>query len=112
MRLEIREYVTRRGRRPFREWLGTLDGGTRARVQARILRFETGNLGDHKSLTHGVWEARLPFGPGYRVYFGRVGRLVLLLLVGGDKSSQRRDITRATRYWADYLTEIRNDETK
>jgi putative addiction module killer protein len=67
----------------------------RARVQARVLRFELGNLGDHKSVGSGVWEARLAFGPGYRIYFGKDGESVILLLLGGAKSTQRRDIRHA-----------------
>ena len=84
----------------------------RARIQARILRFETGNLGDLKYLDEGVWEARLAFGPGYRVYFGKSGRELVLLLLGGDKGSQTRDIKRAKEYWAKYLKETRHGKTK
>ena len=91
----VREYVEDSGRIPFRDWLAELDKATRARVQARILRFETGNLGDHKDVGAGVLEARLDFGPGYRVYFGRKGRELVLLLLGGDKGSQKTDIKRA-----------------
>ena len=68
MRLTIREYLSPDGRSPFRDWLSDLDVPTRARVQARVLRFETGNLGDHKAVGDVVWEARLDFGPGYRLY--------------------------------------------
>ncbi|MBK7582621.1 MAG: type II toxin-antitoxin system RelE/ParE family toxin [Myxococcales bacterium] len=84
----------------------------RARVQARILRFETGNLGDHKEVGGGVWEARLDFGPGYRLYFGRSGREVVLLLLGGDKKSQNRDIKRARELWRKYAMELRHGKTK
>jgi putative addiction module killer protein len=101
----VREFVDDSGQSPFRNWLRRLDTAARARIQARVLRFEMGNLGDNKQLGGGVWEARLAFGPGYRVYFGRVGGEVVLLLLGGDKSSQRRDIERAKAYWANYLTE-------
>ena len=80
-----------------------LDVAVRARVQARILRFECGNLGDHKDVGEGVSEARLDFGPGYRVYFGRRGREVIILLMAGDKKTQRKDIKRAQAYWADCL---------
>lgn len=73
MRLVLREYLTESGSNPFREWLSGLDTRVRARVQARLMRFEEGNFGDHKFLESGVWEARLDFGPGYRVYFGREG---------------------------------------
>jgi putative addiction module killer protein len=74
----------------------------RARVQARVFRFETGNLGDHKTVGGGVCEARLDFGPGYRIYFGCDGATIVLLLLGGDKSSQSRDIARAKFYWKEY----------
>jgi len=79
--LSVREYLTRDGRNPFREWLGALDVAVRARVQARMLRSEMGNLGDHKSVGGGIWEARLAFGPGYRIYFGKDGDLIIVLLL-------------------------------
>jgi putative addiction module killer protein len=101
----VREYVEDSGRIPFRDWLTALDKATRARVQARILRFETGNLGDHKDVGAGVLEARLDFGPGYRVYFGRKGRELVLLLLGGDKGSQKKDIKHAQEFWSRYLKE-------
>jgi putative addiction module killer protein len=63
--------VTADGRIPFREWLGASDVAIRARIQVRVMRFEAGNLGDHKSVGDGVWEARMTFGPGYRLYFGK-----------------------------------------
>src|SRR5512137_1700195 len=103
MKLTIREYVSADGRSCFREWLDSLAVAVRARIQARVLRFETGNLGDHKSVGEGVWEARVMFGPGYRIYFGKEGRSPVLLLVGGDKSSQSADIRRARRLWREFL---------
>ena len=99
----IREFLTVDGRNPFREWLDALDVGPRAKIQARVLRFSMGNLGDHKHLGAGVWEARVMTGPGYRIYFGKEGRRLILLLAGGDKSSQSRDISRAQGYWHDYV---------
>jgi putative addiction module killer protein len=71
------------------------------RIQARVFRFETGNLGDHRAVGHGVWEARCDFGPGYRIYLAKPGDTILLLLLGSDKASQRGDIRRAHQYWAD-----------
>ena len=106
MALTIREFVTADGRNPFRDWLDTLDLRVRARIQARVLRFEMGNLGDHKSAGGGVWEARLRFGSGYRIYFGRDGFSIIVLLAGGSKSSQSQDISRAKSFWREYL-EIR-----
>ena len=99
MKLAIREYLTPQGKNPFREWLKTLS--TWARIQARMLRFENGNLGDHKNVGSGVWEARLDFGPGYRLYFGKDGAAMFLLLAGGDKASQSKDIAAAKHYWKD-----------
>jgi len=110
--LSVREYLTRDGRNPFREWLGALDVAVRARVQARMLRSEMGNLGDHKSVGGGIWEARLAFGPGYRIYFGKDGDLIIVLLLGGAKASQGQDIRRAQEFWRDYLEAKRHGKTK
>jgi putative addiction module killer protein len=108
----VREYLDGSGRSPFGDWLRTLDRETRARIQARILRFELGNLGDHKHVGAGVWEARLTFGPGYRVYLGRSGAEIILLLLGGDKVSQRKDIKLAQQHWTTYLKETRHGAKK
>ena len=110
--MTVREYFTAEGHSPFGAWLATLDVAVRARIQARVFRFQFGNLGDHKSVGEGVWEARLTFGPGYRLYFGKDGSRIVLLLLGGDKSTQKKDIERARRYWAEYLQEIDDDETE
>jgi len=110
--LAIREYLTAEGRSPFREWLDTLELPVRARVQARIFRFELGNLGDHRSVGAGVWEARLAFGPGFRIYFGQAGQQLILLLLGGDKSTQKRDIRLAKRYWAEFLEATKHGKTQ
>ena len=71
----------------------------------RVVRFETGNLGGHKGVGGGVLEARVMFGPGYRIYFGQDGATLVLLLVGGSKGTQAKDIRRAQQYWRDYLGE-------
>ena len=101
--LQVREYVDRTGVSSFRNWLDSLDMTTKARIQARILRIESGNLGDHKSVGRGVGELRIDFGPGYRVYFGKDGATLILLLTGGHKGSQGRDIKRAQALWSEYL---------
>ena len=72
------------------------------RIQARLDLVELGSLGDYGSVGDSVFELRLHFGPGYRIYFGQVDNTVILLLSGGDKSSQRRDIARAKTYWSQY----------
>jgi putative addiction module killer protein len=111
MPLAIREYIAPNWRNPFREWLAILDVAVRARIQARVLRFETGNLGDQKSVGGGVWEARVMSGPGYRIYFGKDGDSLIVLLVGGAKSTQVRDISRARAYWRDYVEARRHGTT-
>jgi putative addiction module killer protein len=110
--LTVREYLDDNGRSPFRDWLNELDAATKARVQVRVLRFESGNLGDHKQVGDSVWEARLAFGPGYRIYFGKSGAEVVLLLLGGDKGTQRKDIKQAKQYWMTYLKETRHGSKK
>ena len=100
--LTVREYLAADGNSPFREWLEALDVAVRARIQARVLRFETGNLGDHKRVAAGIWEARLDFGPGYRIYFGKDGECLVILLAGGTKKRQQKDINDAIGRWQDY----------
>lgn len=105
------ELITRTGRNPFRTWLETLPVSTAARIQARLYRAELGNLGDYKAVGAGVFEFRVHVGPGYRVYFGRRGTLSLVIISGGSKSTQNRDIVRAKSYWRQY-TEDSHDKTK
>ena len=100
---EARYYITATGRSPLIEWLEALkDIQGRAIIKVRIRRMEEGNWGSFKPIGQGVCELKIPFGPGYRVYFGEDGDRLIILLCGGDKGSQDRDITRAHRYWADY----------
>ena len=97
----VRIYAATDGTEPFTEWeLGLKDRTARARIRARIGRLRLGNFGDSKRVGD-VFELRIHFGPGYRVYYGRRGDLVLLLC-GGDKGAQARDIERAAAYWRDY----------
>ena len=99
----MREYVTPEGKSPFRMWLHALrDVSARARIRVRLNRVRLGNFGDANAVGRGVSELRIPYGPGYRVYFARAGNTVVLLLCGGDKSSQKRDIGTAKEYWLDY----------
>ena len=98
---EIREFVEN-GRSPFREWLDDLDEVTAARVNLYIRRLEAGNFGAAKHLHGGVSELRLDFGPGYRVYFGREGRAIIILLGGGSKRRQEADIAAAVERWKRY----------
>ena len=100
---ELQIYRDPNGREPFTEWLKSLrDQRTRKRIQTQIHRIESGNLGDHKPVGDGVFELRLHFGAGYRIYFGELDNTIILLLCGGDKSSQDRDIVRAKVHWQEY----------
>ncbi len=101
--IELLEYLDENGRNPFRNWLEALkDQQARARIRVRLNRIRLGNFGDCKSVGSGVSEMRIPYGPGYRVYFGRKGDYVVILLCGGDKSTQSKDIALAQNYWEDY----------
>ena len=108
----VKEYLTEYGQCPFRQWLEKLDMITRARIQARIFRFESGNLGDHKSVGSGVSEARCDFGPGYRIYYGVEAGRIIILLVGGDKRSQCKHIATAQKYWSDWKKGLNHDKKK
>lgn len=97
-------YENAAGRRLFKEWLaGMKDVNGRAKIRIRLDRARLGTLGDHKHVGSGVWEMRIDYGPGYRVYFAKEGNQLLLLLIGGDKSSQDQDIDRAQGYGLDHL---------
>ena len=100
---EVQYYQTPNGREPFTEWYDSLrDPKTQNRIDRRLERVEIGNLGEYKSVGDGVFELILDFGPGYRIYFGAVDRTIVLLLCGGGKRSQNRDIERAKNYWLQY----------
>ena len=100
--LELRYYVTSGGHQPFAEWFADLDPVARAKVARALVRMEQGNLSNVKSIGEGVLEYRIDFGPGYRVYFGRDGEVLVILLTGGTKKRQQRDIEAAKEYWRDY----------
>ncbi len=99
---ELQIYQNPNGREPFTEWLESRDQKTQERIEARLARLVGGNFGDRKSVGEGIFEIRLRFGAGYRIYFGEVDNTIVLLLCGGDKSSQKRDIERAKTYWQEY----------
>ncbi len=101
----IRNLCYTNGKRPFVEWLENLKNKTdRYRIKERLDRITLGNFGDHKNVANGVYELRLTFGPGYRIYYGIENKNIIILLCGGDKSSQKKDIKNATKYLNDYLS--------
>ena len=96
-------YVTKNSECPFELWLDTLrDRQTRARIKRRLDRIELGNLGDFKPVGEGIMELRIDYGSGYRVYFAQAEAVIVLLLCGGDKSTQDQDMLRAKHYWKDF----------
>lgn len=100
---EITEYQTTDGKIPFREWLTKLnDLMASARVDARLLRLSGGLFGDCKPIDEGLWELRVDHGPGYRVYYALSGPRVVLLLIGGSKRTQTKDIATALHYLKDF----------
>ena len=103
--IRVVRYVTSDGQDHFGEWFADQPLEVRARIQARLDRIQVGNFGDHRVLRGGIAELRLDFGPGYRIYFGRVGQDLVLLLCAGTKRRQTRDIERARRLWQSYLQE-------
>ena len=101
--MELLRYRRVDGKEPFTEWLdGLRDKAASARIRIRLRRIEAGNFGDCEPVGEGVSELRIHVGAGYRVYFGRYGQKVILLLCGGDKSSQVSDIRTAKALWAEW----------
>ena len=108
--IKIEHYLLENGSDPFDEWLQSLkDTRGKAKIKVRLRRMSLGNFGDHKSLGDGIAELRLDVGPGYRIYYGIIDNLVVLLLCGGAKSSQEKDIKTAKKYWLEYKKEFPNE---
>lgn len=100
-------YADAKGKEPFRDWLyGLRDRAAFARITVRLDRVELGNFGFCKSVGTGVFELKIDYGPGYRVYYAISGKTVVLLLLGGDKSTQSKDIEMAKSYWASHRERI------
>lgn len=107
--LSLLEYLDAAGRSPFRDWFDEREATVAARVAVALARLEQGNLSNAKSVGEGVLEYRIDFGPGYRLYFGRDGSVLVILLGGGTKHRQQRDIDDARRRWADYRRRKRQE---
>ena len=101
--MDIQHYLTANGIDPLQKWLDDLkDLKGRVAVLRRIDRMASGNFGDHQSCGDGVWELRIDFGPGYRVYYAQQDKTLVLLLIGGSKRTQTSDIKTAIKHWTDY----------
>ena len=96
------EYLDEKGRSPFEIWFKRINAQAAAKVTTALVRLEGGNTSNVKSLGSGVHEVKIDFGPGYRVYFGYDGPKVVILLAGGTKKCQDKDIHTAKKRWADY----------
>lgn len=101
--IEIELYVLPSGQVPYVEWESDLSKETQAITSARLARLRGGNFGDSKSVGNGVYELRIQYGPGYRIYYGKLGKTIVILLCGGDKSTQRKDIKKAKIFWENFL---------
>lgn len=109
----IQKVQLQNGSVPFDEWFDSLhDRRMQIAVDARLARVRAGHFGDFKSVGGGVFELRINFGPGLRIYYGLEGQQLVILLGGGDKSTQKRDITRAQELWKQYLTAKQNASKK
>ena len=101
--MQVRHYLAASGRDPYQHWFDKLkDLKRRVVIQRRIDRLTAGNFGDHKFCQAGVWELRIDFGPGYRVYYAQEGKTIVLLLCSGSKRTQGADVKEAVKYWRDY----------
>jgi len=100
--MKLAEYLDHPGQSPFAAWFGSLDAQAAAKVTVSLARIERGNLSNVKSVGAGVLEYRIDWGPGYRIYFGKDGDQLVILLAGGTKRRQQRDIEQAQQRWADY----------
>lgn len=100
--LTIREFLDSTGASPFAAWFSKLDAAAAAKVTTAVRRLELGNFSNVKGVGNGVCESRIDFGPGYRVYFGKDGDILVILLAGGTKKRQERDIAKAHERWNEY----------
>ncbi|MBS3029855.1 MAG: type II toxin-antitoxin system RelE/ParE family toxin [Dolichospermum sp. DET50] len=100
---EIQRYIKPDGKIPFDDWFDNLrDIKAQIKINKRLNRVNLGNLGDYRALREGVFELKIDYGSGYRIYFGQIGTTIVLLLCGGDKSTQDQDIHQAIEYWQNY----------
>jgi len=105
--ITIKYYQMSSGHSPYREWLDSLDIGIQVIIDARLIRVRRGLFGNTEHLGSGVWELKFDVGPGYRVYYGRDAKTLVILLHAGHKKSQSKDIETAHEFWADYLRRSR-----
>ena len=108
MEISVREYLDDKGNSPYRKWFGRLDPVAAAKATTATYRLQQGNFSNVKGVGAGVFEYRIDFGPGYRIYFGKDGPDIVILLGGGTKKRQSQDIQAAKISWQDYKIRKRN----
>lgn len=113
--IEVEEYLQEDGSSPFQKWFDSLNARAATKVTVVLDRIEQGNLGDVEPVGEGVSERRIDFGPGYRIYFGTVrdksSIKLVILLCGGSKKKQSKDIETAKNYWKEYKGRKRKGES-
>ena len=102
----VTQYETESGIVPFKKWFDSLGAKAALKVRTAVAQMEAGNFGDHKSVGGGVWERRINFEKGYRVYYGKDGEELVILFWGGTKTRQQSDIDKAKQYWSEYKKRI------
>jgi putative addiction module killer protein len=107
--ITIREYIDPDGRSPYAKWFNRLNAPAAAKIATAIVRMEQGNLSNSKGIGEGVFECRIDFGPGYRIYFGKDGDTLVILLGGGTKKRQQKDIVSAKVLWKEYKRRKRQE---
>lgn len=113
IKYEIEIYSDKKGREPFTQWLETLESTERYRIKARLTRLAVGNFGDHKHIENSIYELRFITKSGFRIYYCIENNKIIILLTGGNKSNQQKDILKAKQYFTDYLNrkeEIKNEK--
>lgn len=109
--VQVREYLDETGKSPYAEWHDQLDAKAAAKVSTALYRLEQGNFSNTRGVGGGVFECKIDFGPGYRIYFAKEGTRIVIILGGGTKKRQQKDISAAKAYWQDYKARKRRRHT-
>ena len=109
--IELLEYITPEGKTPFKDWFKKLDNRAKAHITLALTKVELGNFSNTKGVGSGVHECKIHFGPGYRAYFGKDGEKIVILLHGGSKKKQQKDIETAQELWKEYKKRKKSGET-
>ena len=107
--ISIREYIDENSRSPYAKWFNRLNAPAAAKIASALVRMEQGNFSTSKGIGEGVFECRIDFGPGYRIYFGKDGDALVILLGGGTEKRQQKDIVTAKILWKEYKRRKRQE---